>query len=267
MKHTKTLLGLLLSATGMAAAGACLWQSGHDAGQASAHLPPYVKRGFLRADAIAIAQREWRLFGSEVHDEKPDPAAPPPTDKKERSPGHWQRVGDYFWYGLDMKSLGHAYTGRHNEKGEEFPAASDETYAWSGAFISYVMRMAGAGERFPVSFRHSDYINTGRSIALNRQSGGLRTESLESGLPEAGDLLCYLRDNPTLPRFEDLPTAYNFPSHCDIVVTRSTDELTVIGGNVRDSVSLKHIPLDGGHIADGRYRWFAIVKPRYDAAP
>ena len=41
-----------------------------------------------------------------------------------------------------------AWTGKHDANGIVFPAGEDGNYAWSAAFISYVMRIAGAGARF-----------------------------------------------------------------------------------------------------------------------
>ena len=43
------------------------------------------------------------------------------------------------------------FTGKHDQNGAVFPAEQDGNYAWSAAFIDYVMRMAGAGHRFPYS--------------------------------------------------------------------------------------------------------------------
>ena len=45
----------------------------------------------------------------------------------------------------------------------EFPAGQDGTYAWSAAFISYVMRIDGAGPKFPYAISHSTYINAART--------------------------------------------------------------------------------------------------------
>ncbi len=58
------------------------------------------------------------------------------------------------------------FTGKHDQNGQVFPVGEDGDYAWSAAFIDYVMRMAGAGHRFPYSPTHADYINAAR------QTGG-----------------------------------------------------------------------------------------------
>src|SRR6185312_1165114 len=65
------------------------------------HVPDYAKRPFepfSRVNAVAIAEREWRAFGSVIND------APPGRDmpvdfRPDRQPGLWQRVGDYWWIG------------------------------------------------------------------------------------------------------------------------------------------------------------------------
>ena len=68
-----------------------------------------------------------------------------------------------------------------------------------------------------------------------------------------GDLICTGRSAAKTIRFEDLP-AGGFASHCDIVVGHRTQaSLSVIGGNVDDAVTMKHIPTDAaGRIAAPR---------------
>jgi len=63
-----------------------------------------------------------------------------------------------------------------------------------------------------------------------------------------------------------------FPSHCDIVVSDAPGTLTVIGGNVDDAVTAKHVPVgpDGmlgaarGAPIDSRYAWFVVLEVLYD---
>lgn len=62
------------------------------------HVPDFATRGFAsfnRQDAIAIALREWRLFGQPVDDDDPEqrPDASGTAVKPERLPGLWERVG------------------------------------------------------------------------------------------------------------------------------------------------------------------------------
>ena len=86
-----------------------------------------------------------------------------------------------------------------------------------------------------------------------------------------GDLICEGRTRRTLT-FDDLPTDASFPGHCDFVVAAVPGQLTVIGGNVDDAVTMKHIPTDesgrlaepNGTIIDTRYPWFVVIRVNYD---
>ncbi len=139
-----------------------------------------------------------------------------------------------------------------------FSPDDDARYAWSAAFISYVMRLAGAGDRFPYAEVHARYINAAR-----RSEGAVRAVPLAGYAPQPGDLICYSRTVVPL-RFEDLP-AGRFASHCDLVVTAEHGRLSVIGGNVDDAVALKHIPTAAdGTLADDRRPWFVAIKIAYD---
>src|SRR5437773_3433670 len=103
-----------------------------------AHVPAFARgpyEPFLRASAVAIALREWRLFGSEVREEAPasDPASRA-APKAERQPGLWQRVGEYWWLGLDFDRPAGRRSGLHDEAGRRFPPEADERFAWSAVF-------------------------------------------------------------------------------------------------------------------------------------
>ncbi len=220
---------------------------------------PYVP--FNREDAVAIALREWRLFGS-LSDA---PGAPEPAAAKpERAPGLWERVGEYWWLGLGGKGRDARWTGKHDANGNVFPAADDERYAWSAAFISYVMRIAGAGDRFPYSANHAAYVNA----AAAGTSPILKAHAPQSYTPKLGDLLCFGRDWAAHLRFSDLPTRGFWPGHCAIVVARQADVLSVVGGNEEDAVTMDHVGIaaDGRLLSvDGSTEWPIVIEIRYDA--
>ena len=90
--------------------------------------------------------------------------------KSERQ-GLWQRVGLYWWLGLDPSWPQSGWTGIHDQNGQVFSDTRDGYYAWSAAFICYVMRLAGAGGSFPYSENHADYIN-----AAARHDPGVRPD-------------------------------------------------------------------------------------------
>lgn len=238
-----------------------------------AHVPPFARvpyEPFSRAAAVAIALREWRLFGSPVDDDPPDTRPPPaPEDKPERQEGLWQRVGEYWWLGLPANQKETRWTGKHDAEGHVFPADDDGDYAWSAAFISYVMRIAGAGDRFPYAAGHDVYINAARETSLGRAGWDVMAEPPETYAPLPGDLICMTRGGITL-HFADLPAGH-FLSHCAIVVAASAGVLDVIGGNVDDAVTLTHVPVapDGcladadGTVVDTRYAWFVVLRVLY----
>lgn len=249
---------------------------GHMPPELDEHVPELARRPyapFSRADAVAIALREWRLFGQPIDDDPPGTRPePPPELKPEREPGLWQRVGEYWWVGLDPGTKETLWTGKHDDHGLEFPAELDGDYAWSAAFISYIMRLDGAGRRFPYSEAHADYINVGKEMALGRTSGyAVLAERPESYAPQLGDLICHGRGRYAHLRYDDLP-AGRFFSHCDMIVQISPGSLSVIGGNVDDAVTLKHVPITAdGKIAspdgvplDSRYNWFVVLRVLYD---
>ena len=239
------------------------------------HVPAFANQGwapFDRKAAVAIALREWRLFGQPVDDDPPDTRPPPlPEDKPERMDGLWQRVGEYWWISQEPDAREVSWTGKHDETGTVFPANVDGNYAWSAAFISYIMRIAGASSRFPYAASHATYIN----LAAASASPGLRAQSPQAYAPQPGDLICTGRGRSATLRFTDLPTPNPFPSHCDIVVNAAPGTLTVIGGNVDDAVTEKHVPTTqtgmlatpDGTVQDTRYPWCVVLQVLYDPPP
>lgn len=233
-----------------------------------AHVPAFARRPFepfSRQNAIAIAQREWRAFGMHVNDDPPDQQNPPRELRLDHQPGLWQRVGEFWWLGQNAGTREEDWTSRYNENGT--PYAGDAP-AWSAAFISYVMRTAGAAEKFVYTPLHAEYIN-----AAARGEGGLRIERPDTYPPRPGDLICTGRGSSRNIRFESLP-APSFYGHCDLVTEAVPGQLVVIGGNVDASVTMKHVPTGpngtlaepGGRPYDSRYNWFVVVRPAYDDA-
>jgi Uncharacterized protein conserved in bacteria (DUF2272) len=233
-----------------------------------AHIPPFARwpyQAFSREAAVQIALREWRAFGQPIV--YPNTELP---EDEEREEGLWQRVGEYWWLGLDPRWPQQGWTGIHNENGVVFPESEDGNFAWSAAFISYVMRIAGAGSRFPYSETHSDYINVARRHGLGLEPyTGLTAERIEVYAPQRGDLICYWRGRHAVS-YDDLPTG-RFPAHCDIVVAIRPGDLDVIGGNVDNAVAMKHIPatIDGhlagpdGVVIDPDHHYFVVLRVEY----
>ena len=230
-----------------------------------ANTPPFARQpyqAFSRAAVVAVALREWRLFGMRVDDDPPGPRLAR-DDKPERAEGLWQRVGEYWWLGMDAGRAEALWTGRHDARGQPFPPESDEAYAWSAAFVSYVMRIAGAGGRFPYAAAHHVYIDAAREVSLGRAHWAVSAEPSAAYAPLPGDLVCFSR-TPAPLRFDDLP-AGRFPAHCDIVVAKDAARLDVVGGNVDDAVTLKHVAVaPNGTMLDDRYPWFVALRVLYE---
>lgn len=200
--------------------------------------------GKIIDEIVQLANREWEFFGKQEFD----------IDRKkirdgmdETEDGFWQRVGIY-WHDGTGKNL----TG----KNDDFP--------WSATFISYIMRIAGAGDRFKFSAQHSVYI---REAIKARQKGnkkyGFWGFRLSERAPEVGDLVCYSRQSGIS---FDTQSA-NYASHADVVVSKSDKAIQVIGGNVGNSVSLKALKIDNkGVLTDKNHKWFAVLQNRLDTA-
>ena len=79
------------------------------AAQPDAHIPPFARAPYepiSREAVVQIALRDWRLFGQVIDD---DSAAP--AEKPERASGLWQRVGEYWWLGLNTTDPEVAWVG------------------------------------------------------------------------------------------------------------------------------------------------------------
>lgn len=246
----------------------------------AAHVPPFARvpyEQFSREAVVAIALREWRLFGAPVDDNPPGSYRPATSEEKpERQQGLWQRVGEYWWLAMNAGSPESGWTGKHDGTGNVFPASDDGNYAWSAAFVSYVMRIAGAGSHFPYTASHSDYINIAKHQADRQTSGWVITaERPESYAPQPGDIICLGRGSAHDLRYDELPAGH-FPAHCDIVVDATVpNQISVVGGNVDDAVTMKHVPVtpDGklatpdGKILDTRYPWMVVLRVLASGAP
>ncbi|QCE34087.1 DUF2272 domain-containing protein [Acetobacteraceae bacterium] len=246
-------------------------------------VPPYAAypiARFNREDVVAIAQREWRLFGQPIVDIDPKQTREvdnfPSKSKPERQAGLWQRIGEYWWIGQPLEAKESYWTGLSADNGKIFPAKNDGEKAWSAAFISYVMRVAGAGNHFVYAANHSTYINA----AISQSPHGLKGKNPSNYAPKKGDILCTGRGKSRNIQFNDLPSKEFFPAHCGIVTsaphfgTPFGWEIDTIGGNVEDQVALTHVPVNKkGHVSskngnslDPRFPWCAILAPQYQQA-
>lgn len=192
--------------------------------------------------AIKIAREEWEFFGKQEIDINGKTIR---RGRKETDEGFWQRVGLYW-----MDGTGKNLTGKNDD------------YAWSAAFISFVMRKAGSGERFRYSAQHSVYIRQAvRARERNDKKYGFWGYALTESPVKVGDLVCYARQ----PGISVNTQSSNYKSHADLVVEVTSGKALVIGGNVGNSVTQKAIELNStGHLVDKTQPWFAVLSHRFD---
>ncbi len=205
---------------------------------------------------------EWRLWGMRVDDAGGAGYVQAAATMGERQPGLWQRVGEYWWEGMKAGEPDAAFTGKHDAAGQVFPVAVNGRYAWSAAFICYVMRIAGAGPEFPYAPDHATYINYAARAARGEiQNPLLMAENPAVYAPRLGDLLCFARGRARGLRFADLPEPGVFPAHCAIVVGGGVREVSVVGGNVDDAVVMEHVPADdAGRVGAP---WMVVLRVMY----
>jgi hypothetical protein len=146
---------------------------------------------------------------------------------------------------------------------------------WSAAFISFVMAAAGIDRReFPPSAAHSDYVDALiRDAAAFPATAPFLPRGPFEAAPRPGDLLCADRGRAPIGDWRQRAAdAGRFrPMHCDIVVRAGAGVVDVIGGNVRDSVTLTRYPADGaGYLLPrpaGELVWFALFQSRLGRLP
>ena len=189
---------------------------------------------------VQLARQEWEYFGKQTIGADGKISH---TGHREAEDGYSDRVGVYWRDGVYL-----ALTGKDTDE------------PWSAAFMSWVMRESGLGNRFRYSEWHAHYIN--EAIEARRQGDDSRAfwgYRLDEVSPRVGDLVCYSRqDGISFDRRPD-----TFASHTDLVVAVRPGQVDVIGGNVQDSVTLKTLSTDPqGRLVDKNQRWFAIMRNR-----
>jgi Uncharacterized protein conserved in bacteria (DUF2272) len=175
------------------------------------------------AQVESVATDQWHFFGDQTYDVRNHLAH---GGHKEAEDGWYQRVGTYWLDGTDTNNV----DGRNHGM------------PWSAAFISWVMKTAGAGGQFRYSTMHSVYIFKAIRDLLSRNAdAGFWCWRLNELKPSIGDVICWSRQ----PGIDyDNQNGGDYKGHCDIVVEVLPDRVNVIGGNVGDSVTRRPIPLN-----------------------
>ncbi len=131
------------------------------------------------------------------------------------------------------------------------------TVPWSAAFISWVMRKAGAGGSFKYSARHTVYVGQAKRNRVSGSSNPFKAYRISEIAPRIGDLVCIERSGSGV-NYDNVDRG-SYASHCDIVVAVHSSYVETIGGNVSNSVYRKRVPVDSsGKVAKSGY--YAIVR-------
>ena len=166
-------------------------------------------------------------------------------DKKETDPVMAPVLRDYW-----------NAAGRHFTESQLTDPAFHKHAPWSAAFVSWVMKRAGAGQAFAYSAAHANYVVSAKANRASDNPNRFKAYRISEAAPEPGDVICKGRGSDTVT-FDNVKAG--MPTHGDIVVGREGNELLTIGGNVSNSVSLRRVKVDAsGRIADPRF--FAIIK-------
>lgn len=129
--------------------------------------------------------------------------------------------------------------------------------AWSAAFISWVMRKAGAGSAFRYSSGHTDYVGAAKQNRLANNNNPFKAYRISEVAPRPGDLVCLERSNSGVT-YDNVDQGFR-SSHCDIVVAVQPGSITTIGGNLSDSVGQNPVTTDAnGRVTKAGY--YAIVR-------
>lgn len=170
----------------------------------------------------------------------------------------YRYVGEYW------NALGIQYNGRTVSDGLRPP--------WSSAFVSFVVKKAGAGQRFHYSQAHCHYVNAAMQLARGIDSvHGYIARRPSSYAPKVGDIVVAGRGSAKSYNYDQAEMMYTsnsfYPSHGDIVVEVRPNSIVTIGGNVtRDTVGRRIRKIDAyGKLKDRvergkNYPWIAVLQ-------
>ncbi len=178
----------------------------------------------------ALRQRctvEWERFAKGTRTETDDP--------------QFKFVGEYW------RSIGKNLDGRTVVRGIR--------PAWSSAFVSFVVRGAGAQNRFRYTEAHCHYVKAATDAAAGASpTHGYVARRSSEYAPKVGDIVVAGREYAKKFDFDQAKLIHEadsfYPSHGDIVV-EVNPATGVIGGNVAtDTVGRKQLRTE----ADGRLK-------------
>jgi hypothetical protein len=173
-----------------------------------------------------------------------------------------------FISGLNLSQMGPESEDLREALQQSVIRSSISDVAWSAAFVSSIMRVVPLDEKTEFSYdaSHVTYITAAIEQSVRDLIGGESTSfyrACDPGKtkPRIGDLFCYHRhaEGTRHPYIQKGPSLFKSlfrdiangdepisQSHCDIIVSVDNDssKVTVIGGNVQNSVTEKVLNLN-----------------------
>jgi peptidoglycan hydrolase-like protein with peptidoglycan-binding domain len=198
------------------------------------HTTPASTRSIdqLRANIIRVAEQEHRRWNQGGKKHEGDPQMAPV-------------VQDYWRRGV----------GQNYSPDVLRNPAFQKNNPWSAAFISWVMREAGAGNAFPYSSAHARYIVAAKRNRQGNNGNPFKAYRISEVRPQPGDLVCRRRAGGNTT-YDNVQSGHK--THCDVVCEVRPGELITVGGNVSNSVTVTRVKTDGrGYISDPNY--FAVI--------
>ena len=223
-----------------AAAGGKLsaFEMDREFGPASRALPrtsspqPSLDRQAFRRRAVQIASRELARWGD--------------GRTTEMDPRLRKTLQDYWKTGV----------GRSVSEQQLGDRAFQNANPWSAAFISWLMKTAGAGNAFKYSGYHSAYTRAAIDNRLANNSNPFKAYRTTEIAPQVGDLVCTGRAGSGATYDNVRPP---MQTHCDIVTEAQPGRIAIVGGNVGDSVKQRPLKTDaGGRIVTPGY--FSVIR-------
>lgn len=191
---------------------------------------PEIKSEFKK-ELVKLANKEWDKWNKN-------------GVIKEGSKDTIQDLRNYWEKGANVKKNDSYYTKQ----------------AWSSAFISYLMRLSGAGDDFKYSSSHSKYIAQAIKNKKENNSKKFKGYKPNEVNVEIGDLVCYPRQKGISYNSEE-----GYKSHCDLITEINGNVAVGIGGNVSNSVTKTNYYLKNNKIDKSKDKKsfggiFAVIK-------
>lgn len=244
--------------------------------QPAAVFVPDVRRevpvGSVRAELLAVAEREWRDFGGRRGGQvvlyradqsvAVDPVGQSTEDDRrvyERLTLYWAATGEGGF--SSYAECAAAWT---------TPGAKKCPWhlPWSAVFISYLMAQAGVPEsEFAPDASHVNYLQDIVARSMDGKPGYFVAHDIAAYAPRRGDLICATRGVEVAADYR-LLRGQKYPMHCDLVVANLGDRIEAIGGNVFNAVAKSVVAASDGRLTRETGRnWIVVVENRYPERP